>query len=55
MSPQRKRTIRVTTMNVAEEHVRRFWLMALALGAFLFGYFYYFAEVWPVLLLAGSG
>ena len=68
MSPQRKRTNRVATLNVAEGHVRRFWLTALTIGTsfspkypvrgtkgtYGFGYFY-FAEVWPALLLAGSG
>jgi hypothetical protein len=38
----------------AGERARRLWLTALTIGAFFFGY-YFFAEVWPALLGAGSG
>jgi hypothetical protein len=54
VSPQRKRTNRVAVLTVAEGHARRLWLVALTVGAFFFGY-YYFAEVLPALLPAGSG
>lgn len=68
MPAKRKHTYRVATLNVAEGHVRRFWLTALTISAFFspkgtyapskgtygFGY-YFFAEVWPALLGAGSG
>ena len=54
MSSQRKHTNRVAVLNAAEGHARRLWLVALTVGAFFFGY-YYFAEVLPALLLAGSG
>jgi hypothetical protein len=60
--PQRKRTNRVATLDLAEGHVRRPRLTASTPGLFLspegsygFGYFYYFAEVWPALLFAESG
>jgi hypothetical protein len=60
--PQRKRTNRVTSLDMAEGHVHRSGLTVLTPGAFLspegsygFGYFYYFAEVWPALLFAESG
>ncbi len=52
VSPQRKRISRVAALSVVERHGRRFWLTALTVGAFFFGY-YYFAEVWPALLPAG--
>ncbi len=62
MLPQRKRTNRVATLDLAEGHVRQPRLTASASGLFLspegsygFGYFYYFAEVWPALLFAESG
>ena len=62
MLPQRKRTNRVATLNLAEGHVRRPRLTTSTPGLFLslegsygFGYFYYFAEVWPALLFAESG
>jgi hypothetical protein len=54
MPVERKHTYRVATLNLAEGHVRRFWLAALTIGAFWFAY-YFFAEVWPALLGAGSG
>jgi hypothetical protein len=60
--PQRKRTNRVATLDMAEGPARQSWLTTLTPGAFLspqgsygFGYFYYFAEVWPALLFAKSG
>jgi hypothetical protein len=50
----KRRTSRVAILNVAEEHPRRFRLTILTIAAFFFGY-YFFAEVWPALLRAGSG
>jgi len=54
MPGERKYTYREIVLSVAEEHNRRFWLTALTIGTFWFGY-YFFAEVWPALLGAGSG
>jgi len=54
MPGERKYTYREAVLSVAEEHDGRFWLTALTTGAFWFGY-YFFAEVWPALLGAGSG
>ena len=55
MPGQRKHTFRIAVLNVTEDRVRRLWLTALVIGGFcIFGY-YYFAEVWPALLRAGSG
>jgi hypothetical protein len=54
MPTKRKHTYRVAILNVAEERARRLWLTALTIGAFFFGYYFY-AEVWPALLGAGSG
>ena len=54
MPVERKHTYRVSTLNLAEERARQLWLTALTIGALWFGY-YFFAEVWPALLGAGSG
>ena len=54
MAAKRKPSYHVATLNTAEGSVRRFWLVTMTSGAFLFGY-YFFAEVWPALLGAGSG
>ena len=54
MADKRRASYRVAILNVAEGHARRFRLTILAIGAFFFGY-YFFAEVWPALLRAGSG
>jgi hypothetical protein len=54
MPTKRKHTYRVAILNVAEGHARWLWLTALTISAFWFGY-YFFAEVWPALLGAGSG
>jgi hypothetical protein len=54
MPTKHKHTYRVATLPLAEQYVRRFWLTMLTIGTFFFGY-YFFAEVWPALLGAGSG
>jgi hypothetical protein len=54
MSSKHKPSYRIATLEIAEGHVRRLRLVALTIGAYLFGY-YFFAEVWPALLRAGSG
>jgi hypothetical protein len=54
MLTQYTHTYRVAIFNGAEERARRLRLTALTFGAFFFGY-YFFAEVWPALLGAGSG
>jgi hypothetical protein len=55
MPGQRKHTYRVAVLNVTKDRVRRFWLTVLVIGGFCFFGYYYFAEVWPALLRAGSG
>lgn len=61
MPAQRKPTHRVAALNPAERNKRSGWLIALTIGAsspakgtYGIGY-YFFAEVWPALLRAGSG
>jgi len=54
MAAKRKPSYRMGTLDIAEGSVRRFWLVTMTIGVFLFGY-YFFAEVWPALLRAGSG
>jgi hypothetical protein len=54
MPSKRKDVYRVAILTGAEERARRLRLTALTIGAFFFGY-YFFAEVWPALLGAGSG
>jgi hypothetical protein len=61
MRTERKPTYRLTTLNMGEECTGRDQLTVLAISASSpltashgFGY-YYFAEVWPALLRAGSG
>ena len=54
MPSKRRDTYRVVILTGAGERARRLRLTALTIGAFFFGY-YFFAEVWPALLGAGSG
>jgi hypothetical protein len=54
MPGERNQTYRAATLNMAEGTLRRFWLAVLAISTFWFAY-YFFAEVWPALLGAGSG
>jgi hypothetical protein len=55
MPGQRKQSYRAAVLNVTKDRVRRFWLTVLVIGGFCFFGYYYFAEVWPALLRAGSG
>jgi hypothetical protein len=43
----------LVAMSVTNGQARRLWLAALAVGAFFFGYYYFFIKVWRVLLPAG--
>ena len=54
MPARHKTSYRAAILTMAEGHTRRFRLTILTIGAFFFGY-YFFAEVWPALLRAGSG
>jgi hypothetical protein len=54
MPAKRKTSHRVAILSMAEERTSRFRLTILTIGAFFFGY-YFFVEVWPALLRAGSG
>ena len=54
MPGERKQTYQAVALNMAEGNLGRFWPAMLAISAFWFGY-YFFAEVWPALLGAGSG
>jgi hypothetical protein len=41
--------------SVTNGQARRLWLAVLTVGAFFFGYYYFFGKVWRVLLPAGWG